>query len=114
MTRALRSLRWLVTRVAVFSVLLSGVTILGPTSKAPGHGVRQETQAIVLSLGTAHTVTTGLKAEMVALSWSGTAPATFSVRALDGTTWTEWLHLDSTAGETPDKHSDGQVRTSAG
>src|SRR4051794_36557669 len=105
MTRAFTSLRRIVARVAVAAVALNVVAMVGPVSKPGTPGVHEQVIALAATIapGFDQQLSLNLGAEMIGFSWSGDPHAAFSVRALDGSTWTEWLSVDSNSDEKPDK-----------
>ena len=100
-----RRLRSVITRLAICSVVLNVATIVGPTAPTPSTAVREQKVTIgALTLGLTKPVTVGIDAEMVALSWAGEQEGvSFSVRALDRGTWTEWLSLDGASNDQASK-----------
>jgi hypothetical protein len=114
MTRAWHSVRWIVVRVAVCAVALNVITLVGPTPAKPSTGVNEQTIALSgMRLGEVRQINASIDAEMVGLSWRGDEPATFSVRALDHGTWTDWLQLEGSLSEKPDS-GPTRPQTSAG
>ena len=73
----------------------------------------QDVAVGAMSVGQTTTVTVGVDAEMVAMSWDGKDAASFSVRGLDKGTWTDWVQLDASLGDQPDENT-GRTRTTAG
>src|SRR4030081_41905 len=97
MTQVGGSLGRIVSRVAVVSVAFGVVTMIGPVSQTAKPGVHEQVIALPATIapGFVRHLSVNLGAEMIGLSWDGDPAATFSVRALTGQTWTEWLALDS-------------------
>jgi len=93
-----------VSRLVVVAVGFMALSVIGPVSGAARPGVHEE--VITLPAFAAPVLVQQVRvsagAEMLGLTWHGDADARFSVRAFDGTSWTEWLALDDNTGQQPD------------
>ncbi len=114
MARAWRSFRWIVPRLAVCAVAFNVITAVGPAPKKPRTSVNEQTIELdAVQVGVTTTVTVDIGAEMLGISWQGNVPATFSVRGMEQGSWTEWLELEASLGDKPDREP-AKNRTSAG
>jgi hypothetical protein len=107
----------------VCAIAFNAVTTIAspsPGTKAPRTSVNEKYVPLgAQAVGQTQRVDVGIDAEMVGVSWAGGQAATFSVRGLQQSgAWTDWMQLDASLGDQPDKgpSSPGPapVRTTAG